>query len=263
MNTSKILLGASVLLLSLSAVFGVLNTSKGHAVRAQLTRSENDRLELERKRAAREKEIKAREEAVNAAKAKVQEDESRVAASEEDLIRTQTEKQELQSKLQANETEIAELRKHLEENSATATGASPPPVVAELQTQLADTKKQLETAEREKELLSDKINAAQERATQLETEKKRRVAATGSPGVRGTVLAVNQAYNFVVLNLGARHGLEANSEMLIVRGGAVIGKLRISSVEPATAIGDVVSTTLARGVQVQPGDTVIYAGSNS
>jgi hypothetical protein len=45
--------------------------------------------------------------------------------------------------------------------------------------------------------------------------------------------------------------------------GTFIGKIRISSVEPATAIGDIITSTLARGVQVQPGDIVIYAGSNS
>jgi hypothetical protein len=51
--------------------------------------------------------------------------------------------------------------------------------------------------------------------------------------------------------------------MLIVRDGTFIGKIRISSVEPATAIGDIITSTLARGVQVQPGDIVIYAGTNS
>ena len=48
-----------------------------------------------------------------------------------------------------------------------------------------------------------------------------------------------------------------------MRGGTLIGKIRVSSVEPATAIGDIISSSLARGVQVQPGDTVIYAGTNS
>ena len=76
------------------------------------------------------------------------------------------------------------------------------------------------------------------------------------------MLAVNQAYNFVVLNLGARQGVEPNTEMLVLRGGSFIGKIRISSVEPATAIGDIITSSLARGVQVQPGDTVIYAGTN-
>jgi len=75
--------------------------------------------------------------------------------------------------------------------------------------------------------------------------------------IRGTVLVVNHPYNFVVLNLGERQGVEANTEMLILRGGATIGKIRISSVETATAIGDIVRNSLARGVQVQPGDTVV------
>jgi cell shape-determining protein MreC len=80
--------------------------------------------------------------------------------------------------------------------------------------------------------------------------------------VHGTVLAYNQAYNFVVLNLGARNGVEPNSEMLVLRDGTLIGKIRISSVEPATAIGDIMTNSLARGVQVQPGDNVIYAGTS-
>ena len=81
-------------------------------------------------------------------------------------------------------------------------------------------------------------------------------------GVHGNVLAYNQAYNFVVLNLGARNGVESNSEMLVLREGTLIGKIRISSVEPATAIGDIITNSLARGVQVQPGDSVIYAGTS-
>ncbi len=74
---------------------------------------------------------------------------------------------------------------------------------------------------------------------------------------------MNQAYNFVVLNLGGRQGVEPNAEMLVMREGTLIGKIRISSVEPSTAIGDVVTSSLERGVQVQPGDIVVYAGSNS
>jgi hypothetical protein len=51
--------------------------------------------------------------------------------------------------------------------------------------------------------------------------------------------------------------------MLVVRSGEIIAKIRISSVEPSTAIADIITSSLARGVQVQPGDIVIYAGSNS
>jgi hypothetical protein len=66
-----------------------------------------------------------------------------------------------------------------------------------------------------------------------------------------------------VLALPENLSATPRTEMLIVRDGTFIGKIRISSVEPATAIGDIITSTLARGVQVQPGDIVIYAGSNS
>jgi len=135
-----------------------------------------------------------------------------------------------------------------------------------LQSQLDDLRKQLDSAEKEKAFLSEKLQDMQERADQPKQEKKRRevVRETGPrrTGLRGTVLAVNQAYNFVVLNLGTRHGVESNAEMLVLRDGALIGKIRISSVEPATAIGDIITNSLARGAQMQPGDNVIYAGTS-
>ena len=259
---TKILIGISVVLLALSAVLGVLNTGKQKALRAEAVRSESARADSERVRIARETELKKKE---NAAVAKVAEDQAKVAGAEADLVKSQTDKQELEAKLRANEAEIAELKQKIEGAVAQSVMPNAPSAqgAAELQAALTDTKKQLEIAEREKSLLSDKINQAQERSALLETEKKRRVATTGNPGVRGTILAVNQAYNFVVLNLGGRQGLEANAEMLVLRGGALIGKIRVSSVEPATAIGDIITSSLGRGVQVQPGDIVIYAGKNS
>jgi cell shape-determining protein MreC len=97
----------------------------------------------------------------------------------------------------------------------------------------------------------------------IEAEKKRRESGINPPGVHGTILAVNQAYNFVVLSMGDRQGVVPNSEMLVMRSGALIGKIRISSVEPTTSIGDIITNSLARGVQVQPGDIVIYAGNTN
>ena len=136
------------------------------------------------------------------------------------------------------------------------------PGAGNLQTQLEETRSQLDSAEREKQLLADRIQHAG--ALQPQPQAPARAGPhRARPAVRGTVLAVNQAYNFVVLNLGGRQGVKSNAEMLVLRGGTVIGKIRVSSVEPATAIGDIISNSLARGVQVQPGDIVIYAGSNS
>ena len=224
------------------------------------------RQNADQQRASREKLLKDREAAVAAASAKYGDTQNKVATTEAELAKVTAEKNDLAAKLRANETEIAALRKRIESaGTESVSGTSPPTSTTELQAQLEDAKKQLDAAEREKILLSDKMKVTQEKSTQLEGEKKthRPAPASNAPGIRGTVLAVNQAYNFVVLSLGARQGVEANTEMLVLRGGSFIGKIRISSVEPATAIGDIITSTLARGVQVQPGDTVVYAGNNS
>jgi hypothetical protein len=265
LNTPRTVISVSVFLLAVSAVLGVLSTQKTRGLRAQVAQTEVARHVSEQFQITREKELKARETAVVAADARFSETQMKAANIAAELIQTQKEKDALRTKLRENETEIVQLLKRTEAaERAPAAAASPSTSAsADLRAQLEDVKKKLETAEREKGFFSDKLKVAQDRSTQLDPEKKKSLPAGGSPGIRGTVLVVNRAYNFVVLNLGGRQGVEPNTEMLVLRGGSFIGKIRISSVEPATAIGDIITSSLARGVQVQPGDTVIYAGTDS
>ncbi len=261
----KILISLSVLFLLLSALFGVLNTSKARNLRDLADRGSTDRTQTEQARATKEKELQAREASVAAAASKNAESESKMAGAEADLIKTQQERADLQHNLKQKEDEIAALHKRLDEvggGKELMPDSLPMPGAGDLQTQLEETRKQLDSAEREKQLLAERIRNAN-RGSSMGQAPKPRAAAPRNPGLRGTVLAVNQAYNFVVLNLGGRQGIETNSEMLVLRGGSLIGRIRVSSVEPATAIGDIVTNSLARGVQVQPGDIVIYAGNNS
>ena len=209
-------------------------------------------------------------------------DTERAAKAEAALAQAEKEKADLKGKLDASQQEIAALRQRAAEpqkNSSPAAPVNPAPAdnaqSTDLQSQVDDLRRQLDGAEKEKALLAEKLQDVQERpsvpkeAPKAETRKRRETVSTRREsggghraGVHGTVLAYNQAYNFVVLNLGARNGVEPNSEMLVLRDGTLIGKIRISSVEPATAIGDIMSNSLARGVQVQPGDNVIYAGTS-
>jgi len=260
--TPKSLILVSALALIGAAVFGALNLSKVKSLHVAVADATTARDNAERAQAQREKQLNAREAAVAAEQAKLGDREGKSAAAEGQLAEILKEKAQLEAKLHDKESEILALQKQIEEKqpaSANPGAASP----VELQAQLDDARQQLDSAEREKTLLADKLETTKERSSQLEDEKKRRTIARGKVGVRGTILAVNQAYNFVVLNLGGRNGVEPHSEMLIIREGTFIGKIRISSVEPATAIGDIITGTLARGVQVQPGDIVIYAGTNS
>ena len=209
MITSRHLIGSSVLLLVLSAVVGVLNLQKTRGLRTEIARSESALQTAEQLRLSREKELKGREAAVAEATVKFANTQNKVASTEAELLKAQAEKNDLQAKLRENETEIAELRKRIEAAEAKPAAGTAPATAsaAELQAQLEDAKKQLDAAEKEKALLSDKMRATQERSTQLETTKPHRPSASGSPGIRGSILAVNQAYNFVVLSLGGRQGV--------------------------------------------------------
>ncbi len=254
-----------MLLMTLALVFGFLNTNKVKTLRNELVTTDSARDLAVRGRLANEKKLKAEEKELAAVKSQAAEAQAKAQTAETDIGKAQTEKAEAEAKLQTSETQIADLQKRVAEATA---GAAPGPGGApgapnDLQAALEDTKNQLAAAEQEKAVLGEKVKAAQDQLANMEAEKKRRESSANTPGVHGTVLAVNQAYNFVVLGIGDRQGVVPNSEMLVMRAGALIGKIRISSVEPTTSIGDIITSSLPRGVEVQPGDTVVYAGNNS
>ena len=263
--TPKNVIGVSILFLILAAIFGLFNSHKGKMLRANAANAAAIRDVAEHRRATQGRNLETRETSAGEGEAKIAEAENKATKAEAELTQLQKEKSDLQSKVDTSQNEIASLQKRIEEAEKTAKPAASPAAAAtpELQAQLDDARHQLDSAEKEKSFLSEKLQATQQRSAQPQEEKKRREVGARKPGVRGNVLAVNQAYNFVVLNLGARQGVEPNSEMLVLREGTLIGKIRISSVEPATAIGDIITSSLARGVQVQPGDIVVYAGTNS
>ena len=123
-----------------------------------------------------------------------------------------------------------------------------------------DLKKQLE----EKDILTTGLQAKlKDQESQLEALKEReaqRRTKSMRNGLEGRILAVNPSWNFVVLSLGDRNGVVNNAEMLIKRGSQLIGKVRITSVEPSTSIADIVVNSVRSGLSVQPGDSVIYSG---
>lgn len=165
MNSPKNLIALSLFLLLGAAVFGVLSGSKVKTLRNDVAATTAQKETAESARAAVEKEVKAREAKVATDLAKVTENESRVASAEAEVVKTQTEKSDLQAKLQANETQISELQKHIDEMTKAPPKPDPgAPSVSELQAQLDDARKQLDNAEREKQLITQNIRTPEARA---------------------------------------------------------------------------------------------------
>lgn len=151
---------------------------------------------------------------------------------------------QLETDIKAKNDRIAELEKNPAQDSTAQ--------IQELQTQIQE-KEALVTS------LQTQLDSAKGQIKDYEQKDKDRLAKTMKKGLEGRVLAVNNAWNFVVLSLGDRNGIVNNAEMLVKRGTQLIGKVRITSVEPSSSIADIVSNKSGE-VSIQPGDNVIYQG---
>jgi len=77
-------------------------------------------------------------------------------------------------------------------------------------------------------------------------------------GTEGTITAVNQDWGFVVIGIGSNQGVSADSELIVMRDGDVVGKLTIASIEPRQTVADIRMNTLKEGARILPGDVVIF-----
>ncbi len=175
--TPRRLIGGSLLLLVFAAVFSVLSLIKIRSLRSTAAEAITAREAAERYRVTKENELMARESAIAAQQAKLNDRESKTLASEEQLKQFLNEKKQVEAKLQDKEADIAKLQKQIEEKQPASANPGAPSNV-ELQAQLDDARQQLDNAEHEKSLLAEKMAAVRERASQLEEEKKRRAIAS-------------------------------------------------------------------------------------
>jgi ABC-type transporter Mla subunit MlaD len=124
-----------------------------------------------------------------------------------------------------------------------------------LEAELADAQKEAAEKKLAFAVLEDRLKAAEHSANPA--QKSARGATAPSPNLTGSVLAVNEGLNFLVLSVGDRQGVSVNTSMLVVRGGQRVATLKVTSIEPRTSIAEVVPGTLARGQAVQTGDQVV------
>ncbi len=160
-----------------------------------------------------------------------------------------TEKATLQTSLDA----VTKERDELKAASGTTPGTPQGPG-AEVLAQLEEQKTLIT------KLQSD-LEKAREENTKYAAIEKVRTEHTLKQGTEGRILAVNPAWNFVVLSLGDKQGVASNTELLVKRGNQLVGKIRVTSVEPSTSIADIVANSVPRGTVISPGDHVIYGGA--
>lgn len=253
----KILLFASFLFVAASGVLGFLSKNKLDAARESLAASESKISQAQQSLASTEK--KLTEANTNLATAKTERDQatSQVASLQSDVEKARADVTSVTTQKTAAESQVAQLQadnQAKQQEIDNLRNAQPTPAPGPTQEQLA-------IAEEQKTLISQLQQKLDNQTSELskyrQADEDRKMGLM-RPGTEGKILAVNPAWNFVVLSLGDKNGVVNNAELLIKRGRQLIGKVRVTSVEPSTSIADIVSNSVPQGVVINPGDRVIY-----
>ena len=258
---TKPLLIVCILLSLGAAVLGYLNRGKLLDTRAELENTSGQLASTQKQLETTQGELNTKKEEVTKlssekdtltselgeAKSELDKTKKDLTASQEQVTAAQTEIEQLKQDSEAKDTRIAELEQQATSPEGTPAGVE----TAEIQARLTE----LETVNQQ---LQDQNTSLSTQIAELRRKEEGRQKLQMRQGLTGTILAVNQAWNFVVLSLGDRQGVVPNAEMLIQRDGQYLGKVRVTSVEPSTSIADILVRTVPRGLSVMPGDKVIY-----
>lgn len=256
-----------------AAVLGYFNRGKLMDTRAELENKSAQLATTQQQLGAANKDIEGKKEEIaklssekeqlsaqlGETKGNLEKAKEELAAATEKATTLESELTTVKSESEAKDTKISELETQLSSGTggatATATGEGGTDTKA-LETELDEVKTLLTAAQDRNTGLEAQISEYKRRETARQKSQMRQ-------GIQGTILAVNQAWNFVVLSIGDRQGVVNNAEMLVQRGSQLLGKVRVTSVEPSTSIADIVVRTVPRGFSVMPGDTVIYPSQNN
>ena len=155
--------------------------------------------------------------------------------SRDELAKALKAQDTLQHSIEDREKEIARLTRSLEQAQADSEQAQ-----AKLQTERDAIKHQLAELERAKGDLESKLTELSSGQPTVELD---RVLVTNEPSTSilpvtatrqvastGQIVVVNREYDFIVMNLGRNHGLSIGQEFQIVRGGDVLGHVKVEKV---------------------------------
>ncbi len=77
------------------------------------------------------------------------------------------------------------------------------------------------------------------------------------PNLKTRISSIYRNWGFVILAAGDRQGVIAGSTLDVVRGGEVVGKLKVSAVEAGRSSADIIPGSVAEGTTLRTGDTVV------
>jgi uncharacterized phage infection (PIP) family protein YhgE len=184
-----------------------------------------------------------------------------ISTKEKELAALQQSKQEAAA-------QIAKLKKQIEETSVPVVPAKDPIMEEKLATLDAELKKQQQAAADEKAKLTQQIEQLKVKVTEASKTTSAggvKVGSDGKPVAQsarppsGVIVAYNEGWNFVVVNLGDKNGVTPESKLVVFRGGKAIAKLKITEVQPTHSSAGLIYPEGRNIEAVQTGDLVVFS----
>lgn len=133
-----------------------------------------------------------------------------------------------------------------------------PGIITDLEDEIKVNQKDLD----EKLLLSEKLsnavaanNSEVNRLNSKIGEIRERIKGNA---IEARVSSVDNRWGFCVINgIGSNNGINGDAGLLVHRGNRLIGRLKISSLEPNQIVADIDPRSMAKGMRVAAGDRVI------
>jgi len=130
-----------------------------------------------------------------------------------------------------------------------------PAQVAQLRVDLKKVGEERDALTEEKRIFLRNIEQLQNRLARYEGDREKPVEM---PGLKGSIVAVDPQWNFVVLDVGETQGAKERGVVMVRRGDKLVGKARIVSVEPTRSVANLLPGWKQGDVAVQVGDAVLY-----
>ena len=260
---AKVFVGIAIAVMIATAVVGYLAHENIVALQDVLKKTKTELANTKSTLRKTEAELKDTTEKLTAALATIEDQKAQIAKLKGDLDKAAADLTKATTDLEEKTKTLADITEKLTKLEGLI-GKTDPEALAAKITDLSNnnTKLQTEVAELKQvqETMSNRVKESDDKLATANTEVKRYRDNVAKTGLTGKILAVNPGWNFVVLSVGDKQGAAVGAGMIVMRGGEAIAKAKITSVEPATSIADIIPGSVRRGVTVQPGDTVLYEG---
>lgn len=168
---------------------------------------------------------------------------------------------EMESDIESKKATIAENKNTIESNADVMKELSDAetliPQLTATQKKIAQLKDDIETEKGNMARLEQVKNNTAETISVKQEIVSHQVSGHSLPTLNTTIKSVFANWGFVILNAGNAQGVVPGSTLDVLRGGEVVGQLKVTAVEQNRASADVLVDDLAAGVNVRPGDKVV------